>query len=217
MTIYVLTGLGADQRCFDEIDFGLNNVVHMHWADVEGVSSIEDYAEILAQQIDDQDHILLGTSFGGIMALEIASQTKPLVVILVAAPRFRSQFTLTARLGLWFGNHVPARFLKEIARLGAICLSIPREKRPLFLTMLRETPVKRLRRFMRFLQKWRPKQPECRVISIMADDDPFFTPSPNETARILRNTGHFCLWDNPEHLSRAIQAQIRKLKTKLFA
>ncbi|HEU5289478.1 MAG TPA: alpha/beta hydrolase [Cyclobacteriaceae bacterium] len=85
--VYLLSGLGADKRVFDFLDFSDYQVRHIEWISPNENESIESYAQRLSDQIQNQKPILIGVSFGGMMAVEIAKLREPEKVILISSAK----------------------------------------------------------------------------------------------------------------------------------
>lgn len=83
--IYLLSGLGADKRVFNFIDLSGFNVTHITWVAPKDNESIEHYANRLIAQIPTSRPIIVGVSFGGMMAVEIAKQIETEKVILISS------------------------------------------------------------------------------------------------------------------------------------
>ena len=101
-TIYVFSGLGADHRVFYKIDFGNHPVVFIKWITPEKNESIENYALRLIPQITIANPILIGLSFGGMMAVEVAKHISTEKLILLSSAKSRNEipfyFKLAGRL-----------------------------------------------------------------------------------------------------------------------
>ena len=101
-TIYVFSGLGADHRVFYKIDFGNHHVVFIKWITPEKNESIENYALRLIPQIIIANPILIGLSFGGMMAVEVAKHISTEKLILLSSAKSRNEipfyFKLAGRL-----------------------------------------------------------------------------------------------------------------------
>ncbi|RZJ29312.1 MAG: alpha/beta hydrolase, partial [Chryseobacterium sp.] len=69
--IYIFSGLGVDRRVFDNIDFGDLNVEFIDWIIPLTNEAIEIYAERISRKIISENPILIGLSFGGMVAVEI--------------------------------------------------------------------------------------------------------------------------------------------------
>lgn len=139
-TVYCISGLGADHHIFDGLDVPGVNWTHLSWLMPKGDESLDSYARRMSAGImapepghalaaDDartvgeqatvpgRAPILLGVSFGGMMAIEIAKLFPTAAVILVSSIRHRSQLPLpikmTRHLGL--GHWTPPANLRLLA------------------------------------------------------------------------------------------------------
>lgn len=77
--------------------------------------TIESYASRLLPQITSKQPILVGLSFGGIVAVEIARQMDTEKIILIASAKTRQEIPFYFRMAGWFRLHklVPASMLKS--------------------------------------------------------------------------------------------------------
>jgi hypothetical protein len=90
-TLYAFSGLGADKRVFSKIDFGQINVVFIKWIEPLKKESIQSYALPISGQIKEKSPILLGISFGGIIAQEVGKIVVFQKLILLATVESRSE------------------------------------------------------------------------------------------------------------------------------
>jgi pimeloyl-ACP methyl ester carboxylesterase len=109
--IYLISGLGADERIFQNIDF--ENIhthkslhfaapngfqaIHIRWIAPEKGETIAQYARRLSAQITTENPIVLGVSFGGIMAAEIAKQQQCAYIVLLSTVKIRAEIPLLYR------------------------------------------------------------------------------------------------------------------------
>ncbi len=70
--VYLLSGLGADKRVFDYLDLKAYETTCIDWLPPGEGESLSSYAQRLLPQIKTENPVLLGVSFGGIMAVEIS-------------------------------------------------------------------------------------------------------------------------------------------------
>ena len=102
--IYLLSGLGADHRVLQDLDFSGYNITFIKWIQLIKNESIEDYAKRLTEQIITQNPIIIGLSFGGIMAVEIGKliDTERIILIASAKTKFEIPFyySFAGSLGL---------------------------------------------------------------------------------------------------------------------
>lgn len=85
MKIYAISGLGADERAFQFLEFPYE-VVHVKWITPEGDESMSSYAKRLCAQVDTSEPFaLVGLSFGGMLATEMCKFIKPVHTILLSS------------------------------------------------------------------------------------------------------------------------------------
>jgi pimeloyl-ACP methyl ester carboxylesterase len=103
--IYLISGMGADERIFKNLRFPEGYTVHhLHWLPTIPGESFENYATRMAKGIEHDHPTLLGVSFGGMICLEIARQQPVEKVILISSIKHSSEkpgyFGLVKKLGL---------------------------------------------------------------------------------------------------------------------
>lgn len=98
MTVYCLSGLGADATVFDLLDIEYPKV-SIEWIPSHPWENMTSYAWRLCAQVDtSKPFILLGVSFGGMLAVEMNKYIKPEKTILVTSSARRSELPLWIRL-----------------------------------------------------------------------------------------------------------------------
>ncbi|WP_276134746.1 alpha/beta hydrolase [Polluticoccus soli] len=70
--IYCLSGIGADDRIFGKLSIPGYELVHLAWIKPERKETLPQYALRIAKLIDEENPIILGLSFGGMLCTEIA-------------------------------------------------------------------------------------------------------------------------------------------------
>ena len=103
-TVYVFSGLGADERVFHKIDFKGYDAHFIQWITPLKNESIEAYALRLTAQIKMMNPILVGLSFGGMMAVEVAKHICTEKIIIISSAKNSKEipfyFRLAGKLGL---------------------------------------------------------------------------------------------------------------------
>lgn len=87
MNVYFISGLGADQRVFQKLTIDSEfNPIPIEWIKPERKESMASYARRLSAQIDTTKPFqIVGLSFGGMIASEIADQINPRQIILISS------------------------------------------------------------------------------------------------------------------------------------
>ncbi|MNU65561.1 hypothetical protein D3C71_548550 [compost metagenome] len=99
-TCYILSGLGADERVFDQIDFGPFFPVFIPWEPLtEPNQSFESYVKQLSIHVKTPHPILIGISFGGIVAQEMSALLNNCPVLILASIRTRAELPLWMKAG----------------------------------------------------------------------------------------------------------------------
>ena len=116
-TVYVFSGLGADERVFHKIDFGNCIVTFIKWIVPKKNESIESYAwGIAQQQITTATPILVGLSFGGMMAVEVAKHIATEKIIIISSAKCKNEIPFYFRLAGTLGitKIIPSKALIKI-------------------------------------------------------------------------------------------------------
>lgn len=111
--IYIFSGLGADERAFQQMDLSGLSKTFIKWVLPFDKETIENYATRLLEQIKTTRPILIGLSFGGMMAIEVAKQIETEKIILISSAKTKNEippyFRWAGKVG--FNKLMPAKFL----------------------------------------------------------------------------------------------------------
>lgn len=113
--IYIFSGLGADERVFQRLDFSGCLPTFIKWIRPQDNETIEHYTMRLLEQIKTTSPILIGLSFGGLIAIEVAKQIDTEKVILIASAKTKKEIPFYYRIAGKLRLHklLPAKLLKS--------------------------------------------------------------------------------------------------------
>ena len=113
--LYLLSGLGADKRVFDFLDLHGFKLIHIDWIKPLEDEKIESYAHRLLLQIKTSRPTMIGVSFGGIIAIEIAKQIEINKLILISSVKTKADIPFRYRLAgnLWMNKLIPAPLYRK--------------------------------------------------------------------------------------------------------
>ena len=97
MKVYLIPGLGFDNRIFENLELNKFDYEYLNWIDPIENESIQNYAHRFSEGIDDdssKEIILIGHSLGGIIAQEIAVFKPIKKIILIACITSRTELPL---------------------------------------------------------------------------------------------------------------------------
>ena len=83
--IHCITGLGADERAFERLKVNRCSLQHLQWLPVLENENLRSYAGRMAKQLKEENPVILGLSFGGMIAIEMAKQIKVETIILISS------------------------------------------------------------------------------------------------------------------------------------
>ena len=105
--IYCISGLGADGRAFERLKISGCSLQYLEWIAPSSNEKLSSYATRMLRQINEENPVIMGLSFGGMVAVEMAKQVAIEKLILISAvktfneiPRWM-RITGTLRLHKW--------------------------------------------------------------------------------------------------------------------
>jgi len=206
LKIYLLPGLGADERIFRYLDIGEHNVVPLKWHAPIGDEPIEAYAKKLSQQIQGDDMILIGMSFGGIMAIELGKIMKANKIILISSIASFDELPLIYRLAGKTRIHrlLTGGVLKSSYRLmNWVMGATDPIRKELLAHMLRDTDERFLRWALHKIVTWKNSTVPSNVYRIHGTNDRVL---PLRHADfIINNGGHLSVANRAEEVTLFIR------------
>lgn len=97
--VYFISGLGADKRVFEKLDLSWCEPVFVTWIRPLSKESLPAYAARLRRQIGDPSPIIVGISFGGMLAAEMLRVDPSVTIILLASIQNSKELPRWYRLG----------------------------------------------------------------------------------------------------------------------
>lgn len=96
--LYLFSGLGADERAFEHLVLPGYKKVFIQWIPPEPDESMPHYAQRIRAQINTPDPVLIGLSFGGMMAVEVAKQIPVRKLVLISSAKTRADLAAGSNL-----------------------------------------------------------------------------------------------------------------------
>lgn len=113
--VYFISGLGADKRAFSFLDLSFCEPIFIDWIQPVKNESLSAYALRLKEQIKDADPIIVGVSFGGMLATEMAKSDSSVKAILISSNKTKKEFPGIFMIGKYVPLYkwIPSAFLKR--------------------------------------------------------------------------------------------------------
>ena len=212
MNIYLLPGLGFDDRIFQKLDFAPYSARALNWIEPQPKELIVDYARRMAAAIPEaKTPVLVGHSMGGIMAQEIAAIRRVRAIVLLSSIRSRQELPTHFRVVKPLGLH--RLFWKEptlstVKYWGKRHGYETSEELALFKSMVGGHSNNYLQWALRALSNWKEPQLDFTIpiLQMHGSKDKTFPVSRIEAADVtLVGAGHLMLYKRPEVVSEQIK------------
>lgn len=204
--VYIFSGLGADERVFKFINLEGYEVTFVKWIKPFSSESIEAYTQRLLSQIDSRTPILIGLSFGGMIAVEISKHVNAEKIILVSSAKTRREIPRLFRWAGFFRLHkiIPTRLLKRSNRLVDWYFGATTKSEKMMLKeILRDTDPVFLEWAVDKIVRWKSTSAPINLIHIHGTADKLL-PMTNCDFEI-QGGGHLMILNKAEEISRLLQ------------
>ncbi|MFK8185714.1 MAG: alpha/beta hydrolase [Phormidesmis sp.] len=203
--IYFVSGLGADERIFQWLRYDRFNPVHIRWLDPARGETIGSYAQRLSEQITTPHPVIVGLSFGGMIAIELGKQIPEAQVVLLSSVKTKSEIPFYYKAFQGFPIHriFPFKSLLWASYWLAYWLFSPEgpDQRKLFKVILQETDPRFLKWALHKVVTWQNQEVPQGLVHIHGKRDrifPFRFVSPDVT---VDNSGHLMVMNHAEAVS----------------
>ena len=192
--IFIFSGLGTDERVFKYLKFPGCDVSFIKWIVPLQSETLPEYAKRLLQQIDSAKPILIGLSFGGIVAIEVSKLIETEKLILIASAKTRKEVPFYYRIAGKLNLHklIPACILKHqnFASNWLFGLQTVEDKQ-LLGEILNDTNPNFLKWAINAIVKWENQTQVKNVIHIHGTSDRILPYRFIKADCTIQNGGHF--------------------------
>jgi pimeloyl-ACP methyl ester carboxylesterase len=207
--LYFVSGLGADERVFRLLKFEGYQPVHIHWVVPEKGESISDYAQRLIVQIKSDCPTIVGLSFGGIIAIEIAKHIPVKHLILISSVKTASEIPFYYKLCRWLPIHrvFPFKSLLWMAYWFAFWIFSVQapEERQLLKSILLDTDAHFLKWALHKVVTWKNETIPDSIHHIHGTRDRIFPIRPIHADFLIEKGGHLIVLSCAAQVSTLIQ------------
>lgn len=212
--LYILSGLGAEkggERIFQRIDVSGFSKVFIQWVAPHDNETIEQYATRLLVQIKTSNPTLIGLSFGGMMAIEIAKQIETEKVILIASAKTKNELPFYYRWAGKLGIHklLSIKVLRKSRFVTYWFFGVEtRNEKKLLNQILLKTDASFLRWAIDKITKWTNQIELKNTFHIHGSTDRILPLKFVNCNSIIHNGGHFMTINKAEELNKIIEQQL---------
>ncbi|HLO80629.1 MAG TPA: alpha/beta hydrolase [Chitinophagaceae bacterium] len=214
MKAYLIPGLAADKRVFRHIHLPDGFDAHyIEWIKPEHKESLAAYALRLAGQIDtEQPYILIGLSFGGMLAVEIAKKFPPKQLILIATVPHHTHLPSYYKKAFALGVHKLASpgMIKNFVYFKRFFTSESREDKIIIKQMARDMDHAFIRWAVEAIMQWDAGAEEIDCFHIHGTHDEIFPHRYTRPSFSIPNAGHLMIFNRAADINSVLDRILRE-------
>lgn len=208
MKIYGIPGLGADERVYQELNkFLPQEIIPLKWLAPVKKESLTDYVQRFKSQIDEQDEfVLIGVSFGGMIASELCKYLKPTKAILISSCAIKFELPWSIKLlPSFILKAIPDFMLKPPFWLSKKFFGIKgNENKELLKQIIEDTDVEFLRWAMIQIINWKNEVIPDNLYKVHGKSD-LILPFPKNQDVFAVDGGHFVIVEKARKIAKQIE------------
>jgi len=206
---YIISGMGADERVFSRVQFPKNHT-HLAWIENKPYESLQSYAARMAERITHPNPTLIGLSFGGIVAQEIAAirPIKELILISTIKSEDEKPWFMAAAGVTGATTLIPMSLLKRANKLAAYAFSLVNpEEQEVLQSCFENTSPEHLKWAMNHIANWEGVNISTPIFHIHSDKDRVFR-SNRDSGDVQIHGGHFAVFTNADELNEVLKKKL---------
>lgn len=207
-TIYCISGLGADERAFSNLDLEGFEIVFLPWLTPLSNESISSYALRMRKGITTENPILLGLSFGGMMSIEISKLIPVEKVILISSIKSSVELPRWLKIiaSLRLNKILPMRSTRftEPIQNRVIGISTPDEIE-LVRSYRKNVPQAYMDWAINEAIKWKNDWQPSVIYHIHGDADRLFPIKYTAPNYVIKDGGHFMIRNKAREVNAALK------------
>jgi len=211
-TVYFISGLGADKRVFSFLDLSFCQPVYVDWIEPLVNESLESYALRLRKTISQTDPTIVGISFGGMLATEMAKADPGMRAIIISSNKTADEFPKYLRLGKYFPFYkwLPGKMMKRSAYLIKwIFGRNGKEQKKVFLEIVRDTDPDFVKWAITSILNWKNKEIPKNLVHLHGTADRLLPHRLVKADHLIKGGNHVMPMDSHAAVSALLKELIR--------
>jgi pimeloyl-ACP methyl ester carboxylesterase len=215
--VYCISGLGADEKIFSKLSLHGYELKHLPWLRPGRKESIQEYAKRMAASVKDEAPVMMGVSFGGMVAIEIAKQLPLSKLILVSSVKSSKELPRWMRMSgmLLLNKILPIRSYKFTEKIDNSRLGVSNEEEKAMAAYYRKKadPVYlqwAVDQVLNWNNEWYPEH----TVHIHGNKDRIFPLKKLEVHHVIEDGTHFMIYNRAADISRILLKELESRWTK---
>ena len=207
-TIYCISGLGADEQAFNKLQIKNYDLRFLPWIKpLNKKESLASYAKRLGELINEPSPILLGLSFGGMIAIEMAKQFPVDKIILVSSVKTRDELPLWMRATgkLKLHKFLPLKSNKLTEYFDNAQLGISNEEEKNMVKMYRKNADREhINWAIDQILNWQNNSVQATIFHIHGEKDRVFPLKRIKPTHLIKQATHIMVLNRASEISQCI-------------
>nr|WP_294780327.1 alpha/beta hydrolase [uncultured Flavobacterium sp.] len=211
--VYFMPGLAASSSIFERIklDETIFETHFLEWEIPSAKESLSDYAFRISEKIKDENPILIGVSFGGILVQEISEHIKARKIIIISSVRSNLEFPRRMKIGKKTKAYklIPMQLILNVEKLAKFSFGEKVNKRiQLYEKFLAVRDLGYLQWAVESVIRWDRNQIDENVIHIHGDQDEVFPIKYIDKCIIVKGGSHIMILNKYKWLNENLPSII---------
>ncbi|WP_426667546.1 hypothetical protein ACPPVU_16105 [Mucilaginibacter sp. McL0603] len=203
--IFLIAGLGADERIYEHIDLKGHEVINVKWIEPDKKDTLSTYAQKLIYHYSiTPQSIVIGNSLGGMLTIEIAKRVELNKAILISSIKTVEEAPLSFK---WYRYLPLYRLLPEkwLPLMGFMVKKVmgkmSKHHQELFISMLKSTSPKFVKWAMGAILHWDNQTIPKNVYHITGDKDKIFPYKRIKGATVVKGGTHIMIFNKAKQIN----------------
>jgi pimeloyl-ACP methyl ester carboxylesterase len=205
---YFISGLGADKTAFKRIKLPEGyEPVYLDWITPEKDESLGDYARRFSSLIKNDDaFILIGLSFGGMLACEIARLRRPMKTIIISSIAASNELPWYFKRAGSMGLHktVPINLLKAGTILKNLMGPASKEDKAIIVNYAKFADPDLVRWSLHAMVNWHQPERLPGIVHLHGSNDRTLPLKYTRPDYIIKNGGHLMVFNKADEVNRIL-------------
>ncbi|HEX6846784.1 MAG TPA: alpha/beta hydrolase [Chitinophagaceae bacterium] len=213
MKAYFISGLGADRKAFQKIKLPSGyEPVFLDWIPPQKNESLRHYAQRFSSFIRNDDaFILIGLSFGGMLASEIARLRRPMKTIIISSLASSNELPWYFKSAGTLGLHkaVPVRLLKAGSVLKNLMGVASKEDKAILINYAKQANPDLVRWSLDAIVNWKQPDRLPGLVHLHGSSDRMLPIKYTRPDFVIKGGGHLMIFNKAD--------EVNKILTKVLA
>ena len=210
--VYFISGLGADKRVFSFLDLSFCEPIYINWIEPHKNESLQSYALRLRKSIHESNPIIVGISFGGMLATEMAKADPTIKAIIISSNKTAKEFPKYLRAGKYFPFYkwMPGKMMKRSAHLIKwIFGKNGKEQKRVYLEIVRDTDTDFVKWAITSILNWKNEEVPKNLVHMHGTADRLLPHRLVKADHLIKGGNHVMPMDSHEEVSALLRELIQ--------